>query len=54
MKKKGIFHGDLSRIVAELEHYDMILIRDAGMPCPDGVEWIDLAVCEGVPPFLMC
>ena len=51
MKKSGIFHGDLSKIIAELEHFDTILIGDAGMPCPSGVKWIDLAVCEGVPSF---
>ena len=51
MKKSGIFHGDLSKIIAELEHFDTILIGDAGMPCPPGVKWIDLAVCEGVPSF---
>mgnify|MGYP000748100275 CR=1 FL=1 len=43
MKKSGIFHGDLSKIIAELEHFDTILIGDAGMPCPSGVKWIDLA-----------
>lgn len=51
MKKRGIFHGELSRIIAELEHYDTILIGDAGMPCQPGAEWVDLAVCEGVPSF---
>ena len=44
MKKSGILHGDLSKIIAELEHFDTILIGDAGMPCPPGVKWIDLAV----------
>ena len=51
MKKNGILHGEISKTIAELEHYDTILIGDAGMPCQDGVKWIDLAVSEGVPSF---
>lgn len=51
MKKNGILHGEISKIVAELEHFDIILIGDAGMPCPDGVKFIDLAVSPGIPGF---
>jgi len=52
MKKIGILHGELSRVIAELAHADTILIGDAGMPVPKGIKLIDLAVVEGVPPFL--
>ncbi|MHC1772822.1 MAG: D-ribose pyranase [Flexilinea sp.] len=51
MKKNGILHGEISKIVAELEHFDIILIGDAGMPCPEGVKYIDLAVSPGIPGF---
>ena len=51
MKKSGIYHGEISKIVAELEHFDTILIGDAGMPCQPGVPFIDLAVCAGIPGF---
>ena len=52
MKKTGILHGELSKTIAELAHDDMILIGDAGMPVPEGVKMIDLALKEGVPHFL--
>ncbi len=51
MKKTGNLHGEISKIVAELEHFDIILIGDAGMPCSDGVKFIDLAVSPGIPGF---
>ncbi len=51
MKKSGIYHGEISKIVAELEHFDTNLIGDAGMPCQPGVPFIDLAVCAGIPGF---
>jgi len=52
MKKIGLLHGELSRVIAELAHEDMILIGDAGMPVPQGVKLIDLAVSNGVPSFI--
>lgn len=52
MKKIGILHGELSKLIAEMGHNDTILIGDAGMPVPPGVKLIDLAVIRGVPSFL--
>ena len=52
MKKIGILHGELSRCIATMGHMDMILIGDAGMPVPEGVPLIDLAVVKGLPGFL--
>ncbi|MFQ5343824.1 MAG: D-ribose pyranase [Anaerolineae bacterium] len=52
MKKRGILHPELSRVIAELGHTDTIVIADAGLPIPNGPARIDLAVVEGVPPFL--
>lgn len=52
MKKRGILHPELSRVIAELGHTDTIVIADAGLPIPNGSARIDLAVVEGVPPFL--
>lgn len=51
MKKIGILHGELSKLIAEMAHHDTILIGDAGMPVPPGVKLIDLAVVDGVPSF---
>ncbi len=52
MKKRGLLHPELNRIIAELGHTDTIVIADAGLPIPQGPARIDLALIEGVPPFL--
>lgn len=51
MKKIGVLHGDLSKLIGEMAHHDTILIGDAGMPVPKGVDLIDLALVKGVPTF---
>jgi len=51
MKKTGILNKDISEVIASLGHTDTIAIGDAGLPIPDGPRRIDLAVCQGVPPF---
>ncbi len=52
MKKTGILNQDISEVVAGMGHMDMITVADAGLPIPDGVRRIDLAVREGLPGFL--
>lgn len=52
MKKGKLLHGEISQLVAEMGHGDTILIGDAGMPIPEGVKRIDLALMEGEVPFL--
>ncbi|WP_434140125.1 D-ribose pyranase [Pseudomonas luteola] len=51
MKKTPLLNSALSRVIASLGHGDVIVIGDAGMPVPPGVECIDLAVTHGVPDF---
>ncbi len=52
MKKSGILHPDLARLIASLGHGDLVVVADAGLPVPPGVACIDLAVTLGLPPFL--
>jgi D-ribose pyranase len=52
MKKSGILHGEISKLIAEAGHGETIVISDYGLPVPDGVKWIDLAVSKGVPSFI--
>jgi D-ribose pyranase len=52
MKKNGILHPGISEVVASMGHTDMLVIADAGLPIPDHVVRIDLALAEGIPPFL--
>lgn len=48
----GIIHPQLSRIVSEFGHLDALVIADAGLPIPLGVERVDLAYRPGSPSFL--
>jgi D-ribose pyranase len=52
MKKTGLLHAELSRIIAGMGHRDLLVIGDAGLPVPRGVPVVDLALREGVPGFL--
>jgi len=51
MKRTALLNRHLSALVASLGHLDEIVIADAGLPVPDGVQVIDLAVTAGVPSF---
>ncbi|CAM3900010.1 D-ribose pyranase [Pseudomonas reidholzensis] len=51
MKKTALLNIALSRTIAGLGHGDILVIGDAGLPVPAGVELIDLAVTPGLPDF---
>ncbi|TBN49127.1 D-ribose pyranase [Pseudomonas sp. BGI-2] len=52
MKKTPLLNVALSRLIASLGHGDMVVIGDAGLPVPPGVELIDLALTQGIPDFV--
>ncbi|MHC8315052.1 D-ribose pyranase [Pseudomonas sp. LB3P31] len=52
MKKTPLLNVALSRLIASLGHGDMVVIGDAGLPVPAGVELIDLALTHGIPDFI--
>lgn len=52
MKKAGILNSDISRVLSYMGHTDTICIGDCGLPIPDEVERIDLALMFGVPTFM--
>ena len=52
MKKQGILNSDISRILSYMGHTDRIAVADCGLPCPEDVERIDLALAFGEPGFL--
>lgn len=52
MKKTPLLNAALSRLIASLGHGDMVVIGDAGLPVPPGVELIDLALTHGIPDFI--
>jgi D-ribose pyranase len=51
MKKHGILQHELAHVIATLGHTDSLVIADAGLPIPQGVQRIDLAVTGGIPRF---
>ena len=52
MKKQGVLNSDISRVLSYMGHTDWICIGDCGLPIPDEVERIDLALEFGVPSFI--
>ncbi|KAB0489756.1 D-ribose pyranase [Pseudomonas vancouverensis] len=52
MKKTPLLNIALSRLIASLAHGDIVVIGDAGLPVPPGVELIDLALTQGIPDFV--
>ena len=52
MKKIGLLNQPISAIIAGMGHKDTLAIADAGFPIPPETERIDLALVEGMPPFL--
>ena len=52
MKRAGILNSDISRVLSYMGHMDCICIGDCGLPIPDEVERIDLALAFGEPTFM--
>ena len=52
MKKTALLNQPLSSTIAGLGHLDTLVIADAGLPIPPATRRIDLAVSQGIPPFL--
>jgi len=51
MKKHGILNSHISHILADLGHTDTIVIADVGLPIPEHILKIDLALSFGKPSF---
>src|SRR3712207_1127397 len=51
MKKHGILNSHLAKLADDLGHTDRVCIGDLGLPVPDGVAKIDLALKSGQPNF---
>ncbi|WP_017797762.1 D-ribose pyranase [Oceanobacillus kimchii] len=52
MKKKGMLNSHISKLLSDLGHTDQIVIADAGLPVPEGVKKIDVALTPGTPSFI--
>ena len=52
LKRVPLLNPRLLALLAGAGHTDLIVIADAGLPIPPGVEVIDLSLVPGMPPFL--
>ncbi|PTE78831.1 D-ribose pyranase [Staphylococcus equorum] len=52
MYKTGILNSEISKMLSDLGHTDQIIIADCGLPVPEGVKKIDLALEFGKPSFI--
>lgn len=52
MKKNGILNSEISKVLSDMGHTDYICIGDCGLPVPEGVKKIDLALKIGTPSFI--
>lgn len=51
MKKQGILNSHIAKVLTDLGHTDQITIGDCGLPVPEGVKKIDIALKLGQPTF---
>lgn len=52
MQKGGMLNSAIAKVLADLGHTDTIVIGDCGLPVPEGVLKIDLALKPGTPSFM--
>lgn len=53
MKKTGILHPELNKLIAQTGHTDEVVVTDAGLPLPEEVKTrIDFALTKDMVPFL--
>nr|WP_175548516.1 D-ribose pyranase [Dethiosulfatibacter aminovorans] len=52
LKKGKFLNSEITKVICDMGHTDEITIGDAGLPTPEGVKKIDLALREGLPSFL--
>ena len=51
-RNEGTLNGQLARVISETGHTDRLVVTDAGLPIPAGVERVDLAISKNLPRFL--
>lgn len=52
MKRGTLLNSELSYVISKLGHTDTLTVGDCGLPVPEGVQRIDLAVVKGLPEFM--
>jgi len=49
MQEGGFLNRELSRSIARMGHQDELIVSDAGLAIPEGVDTVDLALTENKP-----
>lgn len=52
MKKGRLLNSNIINVLSKMGHTDQITIGDAGLPIPNHVTRIDIALMKGLPSFL--
>ncbi len=52
MKRGKLLNAEISYVISKMGHTDTLTIGDCGLPVPEGVKRIDLAVVKGLPEFM--
>lgn len=52
MKKGKLLNAEILSVLAHMGHTDQVTISDAGLPIPNGVKRIDLALKKSIPSFI--
>lgn len=52
MHKGQLFNSEIVQALSKMGHTDQIAIGDAGLPIPNAVQRIDLALTYGIPTFM--
>ena len=52
MKRGKLLNSEISSVISQMGHTDTLTIGDCGLPVPEGVKRIDLAVVKGLPEFM--
>ena len=52
MQKVGILNSKISKVLADMGHTDKITVGDCGLPTPEGISKLDLALKLGEPKFI--
>lgn len=52
MKKTGLLNCNISEVISKMGHNDMLAIGDCGLPIPNEVKRIDLALVKDIPKFI--
>ena len=52
MRKTVLLNSEISSVISNMGHTDTLTIGDCGLPIPEYVQRIDLAVKKGVPDFM--